>query len=213
MTSSRPFLVAALLSALPLLGQDTTPFPPQPPVQAVSPQEAAKTFQLPPGYHMELVLERAGDRGAGDHCLRWRWPHVRGRDALLHAGDRRQKRTDAPISRVSLHWSSKNDGHYDKHTVFADKLVLPRMILPLDERRVVIGETNTNDLYLYTDTKGSGVADKKELWFARRPARRQSRAPAERPALVASITGCYSTYNAYRLRWTPQGVVKEPTGA
>ena len=41
-----------------------------------------------------------------------------------------------PTSRVSLHWSSKGDGVYDQHTVFADKLLLPRMLLPLDKGRV-----------------------------------------------------------------------------
>ncbi|RYD45214.1 MAG: cytochrome C, partial [Verrucomicrobiaceae bacterium] len=31
-------------------------FPPMPAVQAQTPQQAAKSFQLPPGYRMELVL-------------------------------------------------------------------------------------------------------------------------------------------------------------
>ena len=64
-----------------------------------------------------------------------------------------------PASRVSVHWSSKHDGVYDKHAVFADKLVLPRILLPLDKGRVIIGETNSNDLYIYTDTHGDGVAE------------------------------------------------------
>ena len=31
--------------------------------------------------------------------------------------------------------STKGDGKYDKHTVFVDKLVLPRMVLPLDKQQ------------------------------------------------------------------------------
>ncbi len=47
-----------------------------------------------------------------------------------------------PSSRVSRHEDTNGDGVYDKHTVFADHLVLPRMILPLADR-VIIRETNT----------------------------------------------------------------------
>ena len=55
---------------------------------------------------------------------------------------------------LPLHWSSKGDGVYDQHTIFADKLRLPRMLLPLDKGRAIIGETDTNDLFIYTDTDG-----------------------------------------------------------
>ena len=39
-------------------------------------------------------------------------------------------------------------------------VILPRIILPLDNR-IIIGETNTLDLYCYEDTDGDGVSDKK----------------------------------------------------
>ena len=203
---------AALLCAFPLLAVETAPptAPELPPTRALSPQDEAKTFQLPPGYHVELVLSEpeikepvitAFDGNGRMYVAEMRsyMQEIDGKNEL------------DPVSRVSLHWSSKNDGHYDKHTVFADKLVLPRMILPLDDRRVVIGETNTSDLYLYTDTKGVGVADKKELWFQGGP--RGGNLEHQPNGLLWSIDNCcYSTYNAYRLRWTPQGVVSEPTG-
>ena len=73
-----------------------------------------------------------------------------------------------PGGRVSRHESTKGDGVFDKHTVFADKLLLPRMVLPLDDR-VLINETNTNDVFAYRDTNGDGVADKKEMFFAGGP--------------------------------------------
>ncbi|MFT5154757.1 MAG: glucose/arabinose dehydrogenase, partial [Planctomycetota bacterium] len=68
-----------------------------------------------------------------------------------------------PVSRVSRHEDTNGDGVYDKHTIFADNLSLPRMILPLLDR-VIIRETNTLDLKSYADTDGDGVADKIELW-------------------------------------------------
>ncbi|HRH98900.1 MAG TPA: hypothetical protein PLB55_23375, partial [Prosthecobacter sp.] len=39
-----------------LLADDATDFPPKPPVKPLTAAEEAKTFQLPPGYRMELVL-------------------------------------------------------------------------------------------------------------------------------------------------------------
>jgi hypothetical protein len=35
---------------------DATDFPPKPPVKALTAAEEQKTFQLPPGYRMELIL-------------------------------------------------------------------------------------------------------------------------------------------------------------
>ena len=52
--------------------------------------------------------------------------------------------------------------------MFADKLLLPRILLPLDDR-IIIGETNTDDLHIYRDKDGDGVADEKTLWYAGGP--------------------------------------------
>ena len=57
----------------------------------------------------------------------------------------------SPTSRVSRHEDSNGDSQYNKHTVFANKLVLPHMVLRL-LNRVIIRETNTLDLKSYEDT-------------------------------------------------------------
>ncbi len=122
------------------------------------------------------------------------------------------KDEQAPVSRVSLHWSSKGDGVLDKHTVFADHLTLPRMMLPLGKGQILIGETFTNDIYLYEDTAGNGVADKKELWYA--GGSRGGNLEHQPSGLVWSIDNwIYTSYNTYRLRWTPQGPRKASSGA
>lgn len=213
MTPSRLFACALSVSiASRLFAADPAPadFPPQPPIQPMSAQEEAKTFHTPAGYHMELVLSEPEvvepvmttfDANGRMYVAEMRtyMQEIDGNNEF------------EPTSRVSLHWSSKHDGVYDKHTVFADKLVLPRMVLPLDEHRVVIGETNTNDLYLYTDTDGDGVADKKELWYEGGP--RGGNLEHQPNGLLWAIDNwLYSTYNAYRLRITPAGIVKETTG-
>ena len=56
-------------------------------------------------------------------------------------------RQHEPISRISLHESTKRDGVFDKHTVFADNLVFPRMILPLD-KGILTNETHSDDVLL-----------------------------------------------------------------
>lgn len=54
------------------------------------------------------------------------------------------------------------DGVYEKHNVFVDHLLLPRMNLPLDHGKIVIHETDSLDPYLHTGTDGDGGSDKKE---------------------------------------------------
>jgi mono/diheme cytochrome c family protein/glucose/arabinose dehydrogenase len=202
------FAISFLFASL-VLTASSEEFPPQPPVKPLTAEEEAKTFQLPPGYRMELLLSE---------------PVIREPVAVAYDGngrmfvvEMRSYMQDAngtnelvPTSRVSLHWSSKGDGVYDKHTVFADNLLLPRMVLPLGKGQALINETNTLDVYLYTDSDGDGVSDKKELWYAGGP--RGGNLEHQPSGLLWALdNGIYTTYNAYRLRWTPKGAVKEPT--
>ena len=184
-------------------------FPPMPPVQPRTPAESLKTIQLPPGYRLETVLAE---------------PDIKEPVAAAFDGDGRMfvvemrsymqdiDGTDehTPVGRVSLHWSSKGDGVFDKHTIFADKLLIPRMVLPLDKGRALIGETDTSDIFLWTDADGDGVAEKKEIWYEGGP--RGGNMEHQPSGLMwCTDNWIYTTYNAYRLRWTPNGVQKEPT--
>ena len=208
----RPVFAAfAAVCASALAADKPDEFPAMPPVQAKSPQEEAKTFQLPPGYHLELVMSEPdikepvmavfdGDGRMFVAEFRSYMQEIDGKDELTKT------------SRISLHWSSKGDGVYDKHTVFIDNLVLPRMLVALDKGRVIVGETDTNDLFTYTDTDGDGVADKKEPFYVGGP--RGGNLEHQPNGLLWGIDNTlYSTYNNYRLRWTPAGAVKEPAAA
>jgi mono/diheme cytochrome c family protein/glucose/arabinose dehydrogenase len=180
----------------------------KPPIQALSPEEEAKHFVMPPGYHLELVLAE---------------PDIINPVAIAFDGNGRlfvaEMRTymmDAdgnheydPASRISMHESTKGDGKFDKHTVFLDKLILPRMILPLD-KSILTMETDADDVYQYWDTNGDGVADKKELFF--KGAGRQGNLEHQPSGFIWALDNwIYSTYNAMRFRWTPQGTIQEPT--
>jgi mono/diheme cytochrome c family protein/glucose/arabinose dehydrogenase len=186
-------------------------FPPKPPVQPLSAEESLKKVQLPAGYRLELVLSE---------------PAIKEPVAIAFDGDGRmyvvEMRTymqDADAtgqhekrSCVSVHEDLDGDGVYEKHTTFADNLLIPRMVLPLGKGRAIIGETDTSDLFTYTDTDGDGKADTKEIFYA--GGKRGGNMEHQPSGLVWCLDNwIYTTYNAYRLRWTPQGAVKEPAAA
>jgi hypothetical protein len=65
-----------------------------------------------------------------------------------------------PKNRITRWEDTNGDGTYDKHTVFADGLVLPRMVLPLDNNSILTNETDSDDVIKLTDTNGDGFAYK-----------------------------------------------------
>lgn len=198
--------IVAAVDTLPTAAADA--FPKQPPVPYLSVEESLKTFQIQDGYRLEPVLTE---------------PIIKEPVAIAFDGNGRlfvaEMRTymqeidgkgqHEPVSRVSMHWSSKGGGVYDKHSVFADKLVLPRMILPVDDG-LLINETDTLDIHLYRDTDGDGVSDSKQLVFAGGP--RGGNLEHQQSGLIWSMDNwLYSTYNAWRLRLKGTNVIKEPT--
>lgn len=203
---SLPALVATLVFLHPLRGDDAADFPPMPPVQPLSAAEQAKTFQLPPGYRMELVLSEpeilepvciAFDGNGRLYVAEMRsyMRDIDGANQLVNTG------------LVSVHWSSKDDGIYDQHRVFADQLKLPRLLLPLDDG-VLVGETDTNDLVLYRDTDGDGVGDEKKTVYTGGP--RGGNLEHQPSGLTWAMDNwLYTAVNNYRLRWKDGQLIKE----
>ncbi|TWU15595.1 DUF7133 domain-containing protein [Allorhodopirellula heiligendammensis] len=173
----------------------------------LSPEESMATMEIQPGFALVPVLTE---------------PEISEPAAIVWDGNGRmyvvEMRTYmqdidgtnelAPTSRVSRHEDTNGDGVYDKHTVFADNLVLPRMVLPLLDR-VIIGETNTLDLKSYQDTDDDGVADQVELWHEGGP--RGGNLEHQPSGLVWNIDNwIYTTYTGYRLRYTDGKVTSSP---
>src|ERR1700744_3205652 len=109
---------------------DPTNALPKPTARYVTPQAEAQTFILKDGYQMELVLS--------DPVIKEPVLTVFDGNGRMFVAEMRSYMQDldgtnqrATNSRVSVHWSSKHNGVYDKHAIFADHLMLPRMILPL----------------------------------------------------------------------------------
>ena len=187
-------------------------FGPRPAVRPQSPADEAASFILPPGYRMELVASEPDIVN----------PNVVEFDGngRMYVSEIRSYMLDAdgshehdPISRISRWESTKGDGKYDKHTVFVDHLVLPRMILPLDDGSILTNETDSDDVVKWTDTNGDGVADKREVFYTGVGTGRDGNLEHEQSGFVWGLDNwIYSTYNAFRFRWTPNGILREPTG-
>jgi mono/diheme cytochrome c family protein len=163
----RAFSIASLAIAIVATGyayQVTKPWPPglqkvsdESPV--LSPEDAMKTFFMPPGYHLELVASEP----MIEEPILIDWDpdgrlwviEERGYMPDLPATNERE-----PIGRISVLEDTNGDGKMDKKTVFLDGLVLPRALKVLD-RGVLIGEPP--HLWLARDTNGDLKADTKEL--------------------------------------------------
>lgn len=132
-----------------------------PELKDLSPEESLKRFYLPKGYKIELVASEpmigepvsiAWD-GDGKMYVAQMMTYMQDIDATNE---------NAPWSRVSLLEDMNGDGKMDKSSVFIDSLVLPRIMVPLDER-VIVGETFNRNFYSYRDSNGDGKADEKIL--------------------------------------------------
>jgi mono/diheme cytochrome c family protein/glucose/arabinose dehydrogenase len=178
------------------------------PTPYLSPEEEAKTIILPEGYRLELVLS--------DPIIKEPVVAMFDGNGRMFVAEMRSYMQDIdgnneiiPAGRVSLHWSSKGNGVYDRHSIFVDDLVLPRMILPVDGG-LLVNETDSNDIWLYRDTNGDGVADTKTLLYA--GGRRGGNLEHQQSGLVwGRDNWLYQAVNAYRLRIQGTNVLREPT--
>ena len=173
------------------------------PVPFLNVKESLETFHLKDGYSLEPVLTEpqieepvvAVFDGNGRMFVAEMRTYMQDADATAE---------QSPKSRISLHEDTDGDGKYDKHTVFIDDLLLPRMILALRKGELLVNETNTQDIWLYRDTDGDGVADKKTLWYE--GGKRGGNMEHQQSGMIwAQDNWMYFTYNAWRLRWNGYG--------
>ncbi len=123
----------------------------------LSPAESRATMRLAPGFRIELVAAEPLLR----EPVKCAWD-ADGRlfvvEMQTYMQDIDGTGTDAAKGTVAVLTDTDGDGVMDKRTEFAGGLVLPRMLLPLDDR-VLVGETYTTDLWMYRDADRDGVAD------------------------------------------------------
>ena len=205
--TGRPWWAGGGIEAEIAAGAD---FSPRPPVVRLDPAEQQKRFLLPPGYKIEPVLtdplieDPVGVTFDGNGRM-----YVLEMRSYMQDADGSNSR--APISRISRHEDTDGDGKYDKHTVFVDKMVMPRIAFPLGDGVILALETDNRDMYKYTDTDGDGVSDKKELFYA--GVGRVTNMEWQPGGLTWAMDNwLYMTYNPFRLRIAAdQKVLREET--
>jgi mono/diheme cytochrome c family protein/glucose/arabinose dehydrogenase len=189
----------------------TADYSPKPPVLPLPPADEQKHFLLPPGYHLEPVLTdpdiEEPAQVAFDGNGRMFVLEIRGYMQDADSGGELD-----PVGRISVHEDVNNDGKYEKHTIFVDELVFPRFVMPIGANAVLTMESNADEVWKFTDTNNDGVADKKEL-FATGFGRSGNVEHQQSHLTWGMDNWLYSTYNAFRARWTPTGVLREPTGS
>ncbi len=121
-------------------GEAQTPLVPReliPPAPVRTAAEELKTFQVAPGFRIELA---AGDPLVQDPVSMTIDPQGRmwvvEMRSLMHDLDGSTE--DQPVGRVTVLEDTNGDGTYDKSTVFLDKLIMPRAIC-LVQGGVLIG--------------------------------------------------------------------------
>lgn len=180
--------------------QPRPPFNPKPSPAYLSPEESMKTFQLPEGYKLELVASEpmicepvaiAWD-GNGRLYVAEMLTYMQDADAT---GERE------PRSRITLLEDTDWDGKMDKHAIFIDSLLLPRMLQCVNDE-LLVNETNTIDIVSYRDTDGDGKADKKRVLYKNDTYVTRANIEHQRSGLDWNLDNwMYLTYDPVRFRY------------
>jgi putative membrane-bound dehydrogenase-like protein len=190
----------------------TADYGPKPPTPVLTPEEQAKKFWLAPGFKLEPVLTDPAIEESAQIAF-----DGNGRMFVLELRSYMQDADAAgeldPISRISMHEDRDNDGKYETHKVFVDKLIFPRFVMPYGVNAVLTMESNADEVWKFTDTNNDGVADKKDL-FATGFGRLANVEHQQSGLFWAMDNWFYSTVNAFRARPSLNGgpVRQEPTG-
>ncbi len=184
---------------------------PKPPVKPLPVKKQKERFLLPPGYEMEAVLTEPEIQQPGAITFdgNGRMYVLELRSYMLTADS---KGTLEPVSGISRWEDRDNDGVYERGGMFVDSLVFPRFVLPVGPNSILTMESNADVVYKFTDTDNDGKADKKEFFtdnFGR-----AGNVEHQQAFLYWGMDNwLYSTVNPFRVRETPQGVIRESTGS
>lgn len=183
---------------------------PKSPVLPLYPKEQAAKFILPPGYSIEPVLTEPEIEQPGAIAFdgNGRMYVLELRTYMLTADS---DGTLEPVSRISRWEDTDSDGVYETGTTFVDSLIFPRFVLPYGKDCILTMESDADNVYRYTDTDGDGVADKKEF-FTNKYGRAGNVEHQQAFMYWGMDNWLYSTVNAFRIRETAGGVIREKTG-
>lgn len=183
---------------------------PKPPVLPLYPDEEASRFLLPQGYKIEPILTepQIEQPGAISFDGNGRMYVLELRTYMLTADS---DGTLEPVSRISRWEDKDNDGKYETGGVFVDSLIFPRFVLPYGKNAILTMNSDEDNVYKYTDTNDDGKADKKEF-FTDNFGRSGNVEHQQAFMYWGMDNWLYSTVNAFRVKETPDGVIREKTG-
>ncbi len=144
------FILAALFCVSPMARAVDGP---------LTPEEAIASFKLEPGLRVELVASEPTVVNPVAVAFDEKGRMYVAEDRGYPLGPGKGKPGEGQIVLLE---SSKGDGHYDKRTVFADKLSFPNGVMPWKGGVYV---TCAPYLYYFKDTNNDGVADIKKTVF------------------------------------------------
>ncbi len=157
-------LLSGLLCSLVALAQEPKPTIPDsidkdysaelPRIAPLSPAEALKSFEIAPGFKLELVAAEPLVADPIAICF--------DENSRMYVVEMRgySENRDEKISRITLLEDTNDDGRFDKSTIFADQLFWPTAIHCWKGGVFV---ADAPDLLYLKDTTGDGVADEKKV--------------------------------------------------
>ena len=177
-------------------------FNPHPTAAYLTPEESMKSIYLPKGYHIELVASEP----MINEPVAITWDG----NGRMYVAEMNTYMQDADATGEQQHTSrimrledTNNDGKMDKSTVFADSLLLPRMMQCVGDE-LLVNETNSVTIYSYKDTNGDGIADVKKVVYKNdKYTASDANMEHQRSGLDWNIDNwMYVTYEPVRFRYT-----------
>ncbi len=175
----------------------------QPNPAALSPEESIKAMHLPEGFSVELV--------AAEPLVQEPVAVVWDANGNMYVAEMRTYMQDIdatdenlPVSQVVKLEDTDGDGRMDKRIVFIDSLVLPRMLLPLDDR-LLVQETYSTRIHSYRDTDGDGTADEKKVVYDSDIIDKRN-LEHQNSGLVWNLDNWIYTSIFLRYKWTGEGL-------
>ncbi|KMT65105.1 hypothetical protein XM47_11525 [Catenovulum maritimum] len=176
-------------------------------IQPLSPQASLKTMELEDGYKMELA--------AAEPMIEEPVLFTYDGNGRLYVAEMLTYMQDVDgsgkfnkVSRIKRLEDKNNDGVFDSFTIFADNLLLPRMITTLEDGKILVRETNTLDLLLIEDTNDDGIADKKTTIYQGGP--RGGNLEHQPSGLIYNLDNwMYVTYTDKRYKYVDGKVIAQ----